>query len=89
MDPQFPRLYEFIDTQKFRAPKGLDWLRDQYPELTQNELMLEMQGIRTMNCMIWAQGVREIVSAEDANVKFIVSDHPVTVYIRQCLWPLG
>ncbi len=39
-----------------------------------------MQGIRTMHCTIWTEGVREIVSAQDADVKFIVSDHPVTVY---------
>jgi hypothetical protein len=33
-----------------------------------------------MHCTIWTEGVREIVSAEDADVKFIVSDHPVTIY---------
>lgn len=48
--------------------------------LTQNELMQEMQGIRAMHCTIWTEGVREIVSAEDAEVKFITSDHPVTIY---------
>jgi hypothetical protein len=36
--------------------------------------------IRKMHCTIWSQGVREIVSAEDADVKFIVSHHPVTIY---------
>ncbi|WP_407146508.1 DUF4238 domain-containing protein [Bradyrhizobium sp. ORS 86] len=76
----FQTLFEFIDIQKIRTPKGLDWLQTQYPELTQNELMFEMQGIRTMHCTIWTQGVREIVSAGNAEVKFIVSDHPVTVY---------
>jgi hypothetical protein len=42
--------------------------------------MFEMQGIRMMHCTIWSEGVREIVSAEDADVKFIISDHPVTIY---------
>ncbi|MCK1715219.1 MULTISPECIES: hypothetical protein [unclassified Bradyrhizobium] len=42
--------------------------------------MFEMQGIRMMHCTIWAQAVRELVSAEDADVKFIISDHPVTIY---------
>ena len=42
--------------------------------------MFEMQGIRMMHCTIWTEGVREIVSAEDANVKFLVSDHPITIY---------
>ncbi len=76
----FQTLFEYIDIQKIRTPKGLDWLKGQYPTLSQNELMFEMQGIRMMHCTIWSEGVREIVSAEDADVKFIVSDHPVTIY---------
>jgi Protein of unknown function (DUF4238) len=77
---QFQALFEYIDIQKIRTPKGLDWLKAQYPALTQNELMFEMQGIRMMHCTIWAEGVREIISAENADVKFIISDHPVTIY---------
>lgn len=50
------------------------------PGLAQNQLMLEMQGIRMLNVTTWTTGVREIVSAERAGVKFILSDHPVTVY---------
>lgn len=76
----FRTFFEYLDVQKIRTPKGLDWLSAQYPRLTQNDLMFEMQGIRNMNCTIWTEGVREIVSAQDAAVKFIVSDHPVTVY---------
>ena len=33
-----------------------------------------------MHCTIWSEGVREIVSAEHSDIKFIVSDHPVTIY---------
>lgn len=76
----FQTFFEYLDIQKIRTPKGLDWLKTQYPKLTQNELMYEMQGIRMMHCTIWVGGVREIVSAEDSDVKFIVSDHPVTIY---------
>jgi len=49
----FRDLFEFIDAQKLRTPKGLDWLKAQYPGLSQNELMVEMQGLRMMNCTIW------------------------------------
>jgi hypothetical protein len=77
---QFQTLFQYIDIQKIRTPKGLDWLKAQYPALTQNELMFEMQGIRALHCTIWAEGVREIVSAEDSETKFIISDHPVTIY---------
>lgn len=86
----FQDLFEFLDIQKLRTPKGLAWLRQQYPEIgrlgemlpgvAQNQLMFEMQGIRMLNVTTWTTGVREIVSAERAGVKFILSDHPVTVY---------
>lgn len=76
----FRTFFEYLDIQKIRTPKGLDWLSAQYPRLTQNDLMFEMQGIRMIHCTIWTEGVREIVSAQNADVKFIVSDHPVTVY---------
>lgn len=76
----FTTFFEYLDVQKLRTPKGLDWLSAQYPRLAQNDLMFEMQGIRMMHCTIWMEGVREIVSARDADIKFIVSDHPVTVY---------
>lgn len=76
----FKTLFEYLDIQKIRTPKGLDWLSAQYPRLTQNDLMFEMQGIRMIHCTIWTEGVREIVSALDAGIKFIVSDHPVTIY---------
>lgn len=76
----FTTFFEYLDIQKIRTPKGLDWLSAQYPRLTQNDLMIEMQGIRMMHCTIWTEGVREIVSAQDSDVKFIVSDHPVTIY---------
>ncbi|MDE1570329.1 DUF4238 domain-containing protein [Aquabacter sp. P-9] len=76
----FQTFFEYLDIQKIRTPKGLDWLKAQYPKLSQNELMYEMQGIRMMHCTIWVGGVREIVSAESSDVKFIFSDHPVTIY---------
>jgi hypothetical protein len=91
----FHTLFEFLDIQKIRTPKGLAWLQAQYPALSQNDLMLEMQGIRMLHCTIWVGGVREIVSAEESDVKFIISDHPVTIYNhalpptdRACAYPL-
>ena len=58
--------FEYLDTQKLRTPKGLDWIKSKYPDLTQAELMVEMQGLRQMHCTMWAEGVREIISAESA-----------------------
>lgn len=80
----FQYIFEYIDAQKLRTPKGLDWIRSNYFQLTKNELLLEMQSLRTMHCTMWVEGVMEIVSAEDADIKFIVSDHPVTIYNYDC-----
>jgi hypothetical protein len=76
----FGDLLEYLDAQRLRTPKGLDWLQLHYPALDQNQLMHEMQGVRMVHTTLWSECVREIVSAEDAGVKFIVTDHPVTTY---------
>lgn len=73
-----------MDAQKIRTPKGLDWIKIKYPRLSQFQLMLEMQHIRQMHCTMWVEAVREIVSAEDSDVKFIITDHPVTIYNPAC-----
>jgi hypothetical protein len=50
------------------------------PSAFAEQLMFEVQGIRMLHCTIWVDGVREIVSAENSDDKFITSDHPVTIY---------
>ena len=80
MHDTFQDFFEYLDAQKLRTPKGLDWIKSRYPALNQLQLMREMQGLRLMHCTMWTEGVREIVSAEESDVKFIVTDHPVTVY---------
>lgn len=90
----FTNFFSYMDCQKIRTPKGLDWIKLHYPDLDQLRLMLEMQSIRNLNCTIWTEGVREIVSAKKSTVKFIISDHPVTTYnyayipiSNQCIYP--
>lgn len=80
----FQNLFVYLDAQKFRTPKGLDWIRSRYPDLNQNALMQEMQNLRMINCTIWSEGVREVVSAKTSGVKFLITDHPVTVYNYAC-----
>lgn len=91
----FQDFFTYLAAQKLRTPKGLDWIRSCYGPLDQIELMVEMQALRMMHCTMWAEGIREIVSAADSDVKFIVTDHPVTVYNPQldptskdCAYPL-
>ena len=80
----FQDFFTYLDAQKLRTPKGLDWVKTKYPDLSQIQLMTEMQALRTIHCTLWAEGVREIVSAENSDVKFILSDHPVTIYNYAC-----
>jgi hypothetical protein len=80
----FQDFFSYIDVQKIRTPKGLDWIRDRYGKIDQLNLMREMQALRQMHCTMWLEAVREVVSAKDSDVKFIVTDHPVTVYNGQC-----
>lgn len=90
----FTDFFSYIDSQKIRTPKGLDWINNHYPNLGQVDLMMEMQAIRNLHCTIWSEGVREIVSANNSAVKFLLTDHPVTVYnyayppeSEQCAYP--
>ncbi|MDD9997535.1 MAG: DUF4238 domain-containing protein [Rhodospirillaceae bacterium] len=76
----FQGFFQYLNAQKLRTPKGLDWIKTRYLRLTQGELMREMQHLRYMHCTMWIECVREIVSAERADVKFLVTDHPVTMY---------
>ena len=80
----FQRLFEYLNAQKLRTPKGLDWINSKYPSLSQIGLMREMQYLRQIHCTMWIECVREIVSAEKSDVKFIVTDHPVTAYNSAC-----
>ncbi|MBA3031669.1 MAG: DUF4238 domain-containing protein [Gammaproteobacteria bacterium] len=90
----FQQFFSYLDAQKVRTPKGLDWIKSKYPLLTQLDLMIEMQALRQMHCTMWVESVREIVSAEESNIKFIVTDHPVTIYnpayppgSSECIYP--
>ena len=40
----FQSFFEYLDAQKLRTPTGLDWIYVRYPNLTQIDLMVEMQA---------------------------------------------
>lgn len=77
---QYRPMLAYLGAQTLRTPKGLDWIRSRYPALSQVELLVEMQHLRHMFGTLWAESVHEIVSAEDASVKFLLTDHPVTTF---------
>ena len=80
----FKPFFEYLGAQKLRTPKGLDWINMHYSQLDQSGLMREMQHLLTLNLTTWSEGVREIVSAKGSDVKFIITDHPVTLYNAAC-----
>ena len=59
-------------------------MRAQYPNIDQNGLMVELVNLQSISIAIWAESVGEIVSAKDASVKFLITDHPVTTYNFAC-----
>lgn len=81
---RFQDFFRYIDAQKSRTPKGLLWLKNKYSHLNQTELMMEMEAIQDMNTTIWYESVKEIVSAENSVIKFLITDHPVTTYNFAC-----
>ncbi len=90
----FQTFFEYLDILNPNTEGA--WLAEgSVSQALPERLMYEMQGIRMMHCTIWVGGVREIVSAESSDVRFIFSDHPVTIYNHavpptheMCAYPL-
>jgi Protein of unknown function (DUF4238) len=80
----FRALLLYLSTQKLRTPKGLDWLRERTRASTQEETLRQLLTLRDAYSAIWTECVWQIANAEATSTKFIISDHPVTVYNRSC-----
>ena len=77
-------LMMYMSTQKLRTPKGLDWLVDQAAARRRTDVLGRLTTLRSLYGAIWAECVWQIADASESPTKFIVSDHPVTVYNRAC-----
>jgi len=80
----FNNLLLYLSTQKLRTPKGLKWVANQVGSASQNQLLDAMIKIRQIYCATWTECIWQIVDASQSDTKFIISDHPVTVYNRCC-----
>ena len=77
----------YMSTQKLRTPKGLAWLRDQAGKsgrYDKNSVLDLMTSLRKLYVSIWMECVWLIADASKSDTKFIISDHPVTIYNRRC-----
>jgi hypothetical protein len=80
----FHALTAYMTVQKLRTPKGLAWLEASSGTNDKNAVLRAMIGLQQLYCTIWAECVWLIADASESATKFIISDHPVTVYNRRC-----
>lgn len=83
----------YMSTQKLRTPKGLDWLGGQ-AGVGRRDVLDHLTALRSLYGAIWAECVWQIADASESETKFVVSDHPITLYNRSCapgnpLWCKG
>lgn len=74
----------YMSVQKLRTPKGLDYLASLAGMSEKNNLLMMLQSVWQMYCAIWTECVWHIAAATNSETKFIISDHPVTVYNSGC-----
>jgi uncharacterized protein DUF4238 len=79
-------LLPYMSVQKLRTPKGLADLTERSRNNDRNYALLLLQEIQNLYCAIWTEAVWQIADASNSPTKFIISDHPVTVYNRACPW---
>lgn len=81
-------LLMYMTTQKLRTPKGLKWIKNELTKAKQlsdkNSILRLMTSLRRVYGAIWMESIWQIADASKSDTKFIVSDHPVTVYNRRC-----
>ena len=77
-------LMNYMSVQKLRAPKGLGWLSALPGGRDKNLRLMMLQRMQNMFCALWTDCVWQIADAANSPTKFIISDHPVTVYNRAC-----
>lgn len=80
----FRLFVKYMSLQKLRTPKGLSLLRQMARTNTQNMTLIMLQHIHEVYCAVWTECVWQIADAAASQTKFIISDHPVTVYNRAC-----
>ena len=77
-------LMNYMSVQKLRTPKGLGWLGTLKLGGDRNTRLVLLQRIQNIYCATWTECIWQIADASESPTKFIISDHPVTVYNRGC-----
>ena len=74
----------YLSTQKLRTPKGLDWLAGQIRSRDPMMTLAAVLRFRQVFGAVWSECIWHVADAGASPTKFIVSDHPVTLYNREC-----
>lgn len=80
----FHTLLPYMSIQKLRTPKGLSNLAKLIRLDDKNLVLYKLQELQQIFCALWTECVWSIVDASNSKTKFLLSDHPVTVYNRGC-----
>jgi Protein of unknown function (DUF4238) len=83
-DEAFIAFLRYMSVQKLRTPKGLGYLKETARAKNQNLTLALLERAQHIFCAIWSEAVWQIADASRSSTKFIISDHPVTVYNREC-----
>jgi hypothetical protein len=79
----FQALPRYMDAQRFRTPRGLDYLESTLNVSDHSFMLRAMQQLYRFHTTMWTEGVWEIVRARQSPTKFIVTDEPVTFFNRR------
>jgi hypothetical protein len=79
----FQKLGYFLNAQKLRTPKGLDFLKVLSRSNSHQAALQLMEQMYQIHGTIWCEGIWEIISCDESETKFIISDHPVTTYNKK------
>lgn len=74
----------YMSTQKLRTRKGLGVLGELAGTRDKDEVLKVMLSLRQLYGAVWAESVWLIADASLSETKFVVSDHPITLYNRRC-----
>jgi hypothetical protein len=80
----YRQLVNYVSIQKLRTPKGLADLSERIRVVEKNKLLFALQELQNIFCAIWTEAIWSIVDASASQTKFLLSDHPVTVYNQSC-----
>jgi len=76
----FGILLSYMGAQRFRTPKGLDYLKQETKSTDHNATLRVLERYFQAYTTMWYEGIWEFVRAHHSQTKFIVSDNPVTFY---------